>query len=294
MNTGIPVSVSKVEEKFSPWKLLIVISLTFGLYMMITRTVLEKLSLDNLWELQIHPIWWKALIIFAGWQLIDCFIEWFFHRYMLHAPIIGIFSRLFVQHHWIHHKLTNITQVNHPELEGVKEFKNNYPIDDEKKYRASYFPFYTYTGFVVFSLGIIVLNQWLLPTWPVLVFAVVSIGWSLVMYEILHWIHHLPKVWDWLCARKSIGTFCHRIYVFHELHHEWSTRYGANQNISGFLCGLPLADWLFGTLKIPKTQLFTGSIVIPEDIQVPIPRFKWIRQLDAYAARKVAAFRPVL
>ncbi len=280
-----PSTTVKVEEKFSPWKFLIVIVTTFGIVEGIIKIVLHWLGFDWLWEVQLTPALGKAITIFLGQQVVNNFVEWFFHRYMLHSPLVPGFSRLFVQHHVVHHMLTLVRPVE-------EKWRNNYPIDHERKYRASYFPFYTYAAFSVAALGSICCVQALLPTWPVLFYAIASIGWSLMAYEFIHAAEHLPAgFWHWVFKLWFVGDFMQRLYGFHEFHHEWTSRFKVNMNISGFVCGIPLADWVFGTLRFPKKSFAQGTTVDWTDVDVPLPRFWWIRRLDKIADEKVLLFK---
>ena len=286
MNADIPAVGLKVEQKFFLPNFLIIVFMTYGLIWVSVRGALQALSLDGIWQAQIEPSSEKCVWIFFIQQVFNGIVEWFFHRYTLHAPLLPFLSSLFVKHHKVHHMLTLVRVVD-------DKWKNNYAIDHPRKYRASYFPFYTYGVFVTVFFGAIVLAQVMLPTWPVLMVSVFSIGWSLVMYETIHMMDHWPS-WFWhpIFRLKVVGGPAQRLYAFHEFHHELSSRFKANMNISGFVCGIPIADWIFGTLRFPKKSFIDGSTVDWSDITPPTPRFAWIRHLDELADRAAAEFHP--
>lgn len=291
MNTNTPVH----EEKFSPLRFLVINAVTLMVIVEMMKVILQWMSLDTLWQVQTHSAWWKVVVVFVVGQAANCFAEWFFHRYMLHSPLVPGFSRLFVQHHRIHHMLTNVQPVpvaKTVKVTRAKQWKNNYPIREERQYEASYFPDYSFAAFAGFALVVIIPIQALASTWPVLLVSVVSILWSLVMYEFIHAVDHLPMAfWEWIFKQKFIGGLGQRMYAFHLTHHEYASRFKWNQNISGFLLGIPLADWVFGTLKLPKEPFLHGTLVRRVDTWPPRPRFKWIHRLDEVAGRKVTQFR---
>ncbi len=282
MNTST-VSPRKVEEKFSPLKFAVIITLSVTGVIFLSRWCLLKTA-PYIWTVQIKSVWWKYLLIFFVSQFRNCHAEWFFHRYVLHAPLVPFLRLLFVKHHWIHHiSHTNVIPL-------PKGWKNEYPIINEAQYEASYFPWWTYFGFFGFASGIIAFAQFILPTFPIVLVEIFSIAWSLVVYEILHMIWHFPEEW-WKSAINRFGKVAEVVYSFHLYHHAHikGSPFKANEAISGFVCGLPLADLMFGTWKRCKV-LWNGEKVDVPDLEVPVPHFWFIRKLDELAEQALERY----
>ncbi len=268
------------EEKFSPWRFLLVITAIFSAVLILMRLVLS----DSLWGVQVHASVARYAIVFLTSQLINCFAEWFFHRYMLHAPLIPGFNRFFKQHHDIHHRLTSVQAVP---KDAPVSWKNRYPIIEPRQYEASYFPWYSYLGFLAVLAPFAILGQLAFPGWPILLVAVISVGWSLCMYELIHAVEHL-KMSFWESVFKVTGTIGEKIYAFHVVHH---AHIKCNEAVSGFLCGIPVADIFFGTLKVPKILFRDGARVVPPDLVIPRPWFPLLRFFDRKAEESIRAYR---
>ena len=82
------------------------------------------------------------------------------------------------------------------------------------------------------------------------------------------------------------GRFWRPVYSFHLRHH---AVIDCNESVSGFF-GLPVADWVFGTCKIPRTIYADGEEWKPENFVAPRPR-RFIEWLDAHANRVVESRR---
>src|SRR5882757_7814620 len=59
----------------------------------------------DVWSAQFVAPAWKAATAFAVVSLLNCFVEYFFHRYVLHMPAIPWLQR-FYRLHTHHHGLT--------------------------------------------------------------------------------------------------------------------------------------------------------------------------------------------
>lgn len=258
------------ENKFSPTLFIITIVLTFGAVIgLMSVTVPERI-----WHVQWESSPWRHLVVFLIGQFFGSFIEWGFHRYMLHKYVFPGSYRLFVQHHRRHHgALTPITDRN-------DVWENRYPITEPSQYEASFFPWFSYLGFLVFAAPFAILAQWVWQDYPVLVMTTVSVGWSLTVYEFLHAMEHFPmSFWKKVF---EIFPFARRLYSFHAGHHvlRWMTHH--NMAISGFVCGIPLADIVLGTFRLPQGRLDHGTEVVDEDVD-PHPPNLAVRILDGIA-----------
>lgn len=274
------------EEKFSPWLFIatILVSLA-GLF-----TVLALL----------FPSVWKAQLAASGWSLFLCFtvvhavagtFEFFFHRYILHAPLIPFLSYFYKQH-TLHHALTHIgyhrSKISNEEVPGLVEnehiARNNFPIEEEKQYEASYFPWYS---LIIFSLVItpfLALAQWLMPSAPVFLGGYLAVAFSLSLYELIHAVEHWPQdTWDRLIAHPRYGRIWRKAYAFHLRHH---ADIRCNEGISGIF-GLPLVDFALGTYVDPETLYTHGEKVHADEFNSPQPRFAFIRWLDRRADEAV-------
>jgi len=283
-----------VEEKFSIVKFAPTILGTFALVLVYAYFVMPTSMWNAQWgELASHWYWFdlEVLGIFLASQKFNCFAEYFFHRYVLHAPVIPGLNRLFRQHHDVHHNLTPVTAVPR---DNPTKWMNKFAIVSSWQYPASFFPSYSYLGFVVACSPIIVLLQWLVPSWPIAIVMVGSIGWSLVSYELIHAVEHLDEEKFWngfvfkIARRLGMENAAKKVYSFHVFHH---AHIKCNEAVSGFVCGLPVADWLFGTLKLSADIPVNGKPVTPADLAVPRPRFALIRYFDSFVEPAIAAFR---
>ena len=230
------------------------------------------------WEIQFNAAGWRYGLVFTAFQGCDCFAEWLFHRYVLHAPLIPGFQSLFYKHDRRHHMLTHITILDSGP--GGKTWRSAFAILKQSQFETSYFPWYTMLGFAVTISIVAVPLQLLLPNWPIFGCAIVSVAWSLTVYEIVHMIQHWPAPF-WKTLITLVGRPAEVAFSYHAEHH--AHMHATNENISG-ICGFPVADIVMGTLKIPQSLQFTGEKVILGDEILPVPRFALIRWLDSKAA----------
>src|SRR5580692_10179595 len=103
------VSGSKVEEKFSyP-----LFGLTVGVTLAGFIAALWLLAPAAVWRTQFQagPGRWVAALLAV--TLFNCFVEYFFHRYVLHKPAVPWLSRFYRQH-TKHHNLTRIVRKRTP------------------------------------------------------------------------------------------------------------------------------------------------------------------------------------
>lgn len=240
----------------------------------------------NIWNAQFVAPLWKTSAAFLGVSLLNCFVEYFFHRYVLHMPAIP-WLRRFYRLHTLHHGLTHIAR---KQLRGDNQIlfiENKFPIVEPEQHEASFFPWYTLAVFAILLTPLFALLQWLVPSFPWFMSGFLALASSLTLYEIFHAINHWAiERWLPLIESPRWGWFWRPAYGFHLRHH---AVIDCNESISGFF-GLPLADWTFGTCVIPKTIYAQGEEWEPGKFQSPKPR-ALIRWLDIWADRVVKARR---
>jgi len=233
----------QVEEEFSLPLFICVVAASF----------LGVLAL--VWLCAPHPVWhaqvggpfWKLLAAFLGLSLFNCFMEYFFHRYVLHKPVAPFLS-YFYRQHTHHHSLTRITRRRTPGGREVNFVENFYPIVKHEQKEASFFPWYTFVIFAAILTPLFTVLQWLAPSFPWFLAGFASLASSLILYEIFHAIEHWSfERWGPLIDHPRLGGFWRKVYSFHLRHH---AVVDCNEAISGFFT-LPVADWVFGTCIIP-------------------------------------------
>lgn len=239
-----------------------------------------RLIAPGIWAAQFVAPAWKTIAAFLGLCLLNTFIEYFFHRYVLHQPLIPFLSRLYRQH-TLHHALTRIARKQSRDGRGILFIENKFPIVEPEQHEAAFFPWYSLGVFALLLSPLLALLQFLLPSFPWFVAGFASLAVSLTLYELLHAINHWPfPKWEPLITHPRWAWFWQPVYGFHLRHH---AVIDCNESISGFF-GLPLADWIFGTCVIPQTVYAQGEAWSPEKFRSPNPR-ALIRGLDAWTVR---------
>lgn len=205
----------------------------------------------------------RFVLVFLLGQVVTCFFEWFFHRYVLHAMLIPPLRR-FTNEHRLHHRLTPA---------------RDYPITRHEQYEAQAFPWWSLSVFYLVFTPAVLAVQWLLPTWPVVIAGFTTITWSLCFYEVTHNCQHKPVAW-WLPIFRLpiIGSAIKSHYLSHLMHHK---NIRCNEVISGFLCGIPLCDWLFGTYHRAPSLSPDGICYHPQDLRIgkPLAPVVWLDKL---------------
>ena len=271
----------KVEEKFSPTLFIFTICATlagmYGVLWLIAPGIAQSQWQASGWS-------WAAVILAT--HVVCGAGEYFFHRYVLHAPLVP-FLAYFYKQHTLHHALTRVgyTRGKNGKDENVPcLIENRYPIEEEKQFEASYFPWYTLVGFTALACVVLVPLQWLLPNAPVMVGGFFGIALSVTLYELIHAVEHWPQAtWDRLVAHPRFGGFWRKAYAFHLRHH---ADIRCNEAISGVF-GLPVYDFILGTYVDPETLYTHGQQVPTKEFVSPTPRFKVIRWLDRRADEAV-------
>ncbi len=270
----------KIEPKFSAVLFLITIGLSLA-----ALCGLMALLLPDLWAVQLAASWPALLAVFLSVHVAAGFGEFFFHRYVLHAPLIPWLS-YFYRQHTLHHALTRVgyRKVRPGAEETPCLVENHYPIETEKQYEASYFPWYSLVGFSLGASVILAPVQWLLPSAPIFLSGFLAIAWSLALYELIHAVEHWPQAtWDRLVNHPRFGGFWRKAYAFHLRHH---ADIRCNEAISGVF-GLPVVDVILGTYVDPETLYRHGQTAPATEFVSPRPRFGLIRWLDRRAEQSV-------
>jgi hemolysin III len=238
------------------------------------------------WAREISAPLWKGVVVFVSVNLLNCFVEYFFHRYILHTPAIPFF-RYFYRQHTLHHALTRIGSRVGADHRTSLVIENKFPILEPEQGEASFFPWYSLFIFSLILTPVLGAMAWVLPSFPWLLAGYVSLAGSLCIYEISHAISHLPfSFWEPLMRRRYTGSFWRLLYSFHLRHH---AVIDCNESISGFF-GLPIADWVFGTCVVPETLFENGEHASQGKFTSPRPR-ALIRWLDRLAAHSVSRRR---
>ncbi|MBL9214143.1 MAG: hypothetical protein JNG83_01575 [Opitutaceae bacterium] len=259
------------EEQFS---LPLFVSVVSG-SLAVAMGLVWLLAPPSVWLAQTAGPFWKLLAAFLGLSLFNCFMEFFFHRYVLHKPVVRILS-YFYRQHTHHHSLTRITRRRTPGGLEVNFVENFYPITEKEQQEASFFPWYTFAIFAALLTPLFALLQWLAPSFPWFLAGFASLAASLMLYEIFHAIEHWSfEKWGPLIEHPRWGGFWRKVYSFHLRHH---AVIDCNEAISGFFT-LPVADWAFGTCVIPGILYKHGQTGADKEFLSPHP-VGFIRWLD--------------
>lgn len=279
--TNSPSPHASNPERFSVSLFLVTVILTVA-----GLAAILRFGVPGLWQAE-----WRTSAVafgaaFAAISLLNCFVEFFFHRYVLHRPAIPGLG-YFYRQHTLHHALTRIARKATRDGRHLLFVENKFPIVEPEQGEGSFFPWYTLAVFAGLLTPLFALLHWLVPACPWFLGGFAALAVSLMLYEGLHAINHWPfDRWARLIDHPRWGGFWRPVYSFHLRHH---AVIDCNESVSGFF-GLPLADWLFRTCVIPKTIYADGEAWLPENFAAPRPR-GLIRWLDGLAAKAVSARR---
>lgn len=238
------------------------------------------------WQEQLHSRGWTYVAAFLAFSLFNAFVEFFFHRYVLHKPVVPFLSRFYRQH-TKHHSLTRIGRKQTPAGREVPFIENQFPMIHAEQHEASFFPWYTLIAFSAFIAPLLALLQWVLPSFPWFFGGLAALASSVTLYEVFHAIEHWPfEKWGPLIDSAKVGKFWRMVYSFHLRHH---AVIDCNEAISGFFT-LPVPDWAFGTFILPKTLYTDGEEWAPAQFVSPEP-CRFIRWLDRFTDNQVAQRR---
>lgn len=230
---------------------------------------------ESVWLAQIGAPAAAFVAAFLVIKLFNCFMEFFFHRYVLHKPVIPFLSRFYRQH-TLHHNLTRIARKRTPAGKEIPYVENLYPIVEDHQKEASFFPWFTLAVFGLLVTPLLALLQWLVPSLPWFLAGYAALAASLVLYEVFHAIEHWSfEKWAVLIEHPRWGGFWRKIYSFHLRHH---AVIDCNEAISGFFT-LPVADFVFRTWIFPKSLYVDGGEWEPSEFTSPRP-CRFIRWCD--------------
>jgi hemolysin III len=238
-----------------------------------------------IWNIQLAASFPAFAGTFLAVHFVNAFAEFFFHRYVLHAPLVPLLTYFYKQH-TRHHGLTYVVarKITGAGTGKKLRIENNYPIVEEAQHEASFFPWYAFSLFGIIWTPIFMLAQWFLASAPIFLAGYAALSWSLFLYEVLHSLEHLPlDKWQPLFERRRSGRWWKMFYAFH-LRHHFDIR--SNEAISGFF-GLPVADLVFHTFVKPATLYENGGFAGADELKRPAPRFiGWLDKLAATKPRK--------
>ncbi len=234
-----------------------------------------KLLLPGIWQAQLDSSLLTMIACFFGLHFMFAFVEFFFHRYVLHAKVISFLSHFYVQH-TLHHSHTDV------EIRQSK-YSNEYPIMQNHQLEASFFPWFT---FILFAIAItpVLLVASFLTSLPFLVTGYITMLFSIVLYEYFHLLFHYPlSWWEEKFTHNVTGNLYKRIYAFHLDHH---LNPGCNESVSGFF-GIPIPDLLFGTYVYSGNLYPNEESASSETHKKPAPIWP-IRMLDKLCGDETA------
>ncbi len=279
---SLPAKRVPVIEKFSLGLFLTTVALSLAGI----GGLLWLLAPEAVWQAQLNAAWWQFAVIFLAMKMFNCGIEFFFHRYVLHKPVVPFLSRFYRQH-TLHHSLTRIARRRLPGGRDIPYVENIYPMTEPEQGEAAFFPWYTLAVFSAIVTPLLALGQWLAPTFPWFFAGYAALAASLIIYEVFHAIEHWPlEKWTPLLESKRFGKFWTHVYSFHLRHH---AVIDCNEAISGFFT-FPVFDLLFGTWISPKTLYTDGGEWEASEFRSPRPIF-FIRWCDQFADRIVSRRR---
>jgi len=280
----MPTTNPPAEHEHPPFSVSLFLATTLA--SVATLLAVLKLAFPAVWHAQLASTLGRGLLAFLVVTLVNCFIEYVFHRYVLHKPAVPLLRRFYRQH-TLHHALTRIARKTTKDGRGLMVIENKYPILDEDQHEASFFPWYTLLTFGLILTPLLAALQFCLPSFPWFFAGYAALASSLSIYELVHAIEHWSlERWEPMMMSKRWGWFWRPAYSFHLRHH---AVIDCNESISGFFC-LPLADWVFGTCLMPKSIYADGEEWTAAEFASPRPIWP-IRMLDEAAERAVQKHR---
>ena len=231
------------------------------------------------WDQHLSSGMWAIVFACLICNLVLCFGEYFFHRYLLHIETVR-FLRSLCTSHLAHHKLTSISF-----NEAENTVRSAYPISDVEHDDQATFPPWAlvpfFAGFTPFFAPI----AFSFPQLPILVGGYAAIAIAHFLYEVIHVVHHKPydAWWKRKLNCRTFGRLWRTVYGFHQAHH---ANHKCNLNVAGFF-GIPLADLVFGTYKQPDELLLDGAPATKQAARRLTPQPRWpISWLDGVVFRR--------
>ena len=212
-------------------------------------------------------------------NLVICFGEYFFHRYLLHLEIVRFLGSL-TSSHRTHHKLTPIGF-----NDAKKVVRNAYSISSVAQDDQGTFPPWALIPFFAAFTPFFAPVAFSFPRVPILIGGYAAIAIAYFLYETIHVLHHQPYEAWWKPRLNSriFGGVWRKLYGFHQAHH---ANYFCNMNIAGFF-GVPVADLVLGTYNQPDELLLDGAPGTKDIARRLTPQPGWlIAWLDRVAFKR--------
>lgn len=259
----------------------------FGIFIALQLAVLLtfiRFTFPYTWEQQMSAGFWNILLTCVGFNVVTCFGEYLFHRYLLHMEPVR-FLRTLCSSHLAHHKLTFIGFDDQR-----KTVRSEYPIGDVEHDDQSTFPPWALLPFFAFFSPFFAALAFSFPQFPILIGGFTAVAIAHFLYETIHAAYHQPYETHWKPRIESprFGRVWQLIYGFHQAHH---ANYKCNMNVAGFY-GIPLADILMGTYKQPDAQLHHGAVATKEVARHLTPKpygpIAWLDRVAFNRRRRVS------
>jgi hypothetical protein len=231
------------------------------------------------WDQHLASGIWAIVLTCLVCNLVVCFGEYFFHRYLLHLETVR-FLRTFTTSHRKHHKLTSIGFDDEQ-----KTVRNAYSISSIAQDDQGTFPPWALVGAFAAFTPFFAPIAFSFPGIPILIGGYTSLAIALFLYETIHVAHHQPYETWWKPKMNSriFGKVWRKLYGFHQAHH---ANYFCNMNIGGFL-GVPVADLVFGTYSQLDELLLDGAPGTKDIARKLTPQPSWlIAWLDRVAFKR--------
>ncbi len=163
------------------------------------------------------------IVAFIGWFVYGSFFEWIFHRELFHSP------------KWLRATFHAHAEVHHVVYGGDESY--DLPSKEDSHRERVSMDWFAGPLFVIVHLPAMFLIQYLtgVPNW---VGGCLAIGTYYTLYEVLHYMMHVPK--DRWIERTRMFKF---LNDHHRIHHR-----APHQNLNVLI---PLADLVLGTLRLP-------------------------------------------
>jgi hemolysin III len=255
------MEISANIEKFSFVKFMVI-----NVCITATFTGIGALIFPSTFRPQLNQSLLTMFGLFILVHFVNAFVEYFVHRYVLHAKLP--YFQYFYQRHTTHHSHTSVRS------DGVNIY-DTYPIVHEEQHEASFMSWYTLGIFSLLYTPFFIVCAFAVPSVPMFIPGYLALLWSMVLYESLHYAFHIPlTAWKTAMAIPLIGTYIKGLYEFHYAHHACAQN---NISVSGFFT-FPIADLLFGT--------YTASLISnPRSVATPTRASRVIRFLDSVFRR---------
>jgi hypothetical protein len=243
--------------------------LLFAVYIALQLAALLALVrylFPSIWRQHVSSGVWAIVLTCLVCNLLLCFGEYFFHRYLLHIETVR-FLRALCASHLAHHKLTAIG------FDAENTVRSTYPITNLDLDEHATFPPWALIPFFASFTPFFAPIAFSFPRLPILIGGYTAVAIAHFLYEAIHVVHHQPYEawWERKLNGRLLGFAWRRMYGFHQAHH---VNYRCNLNVAGFF-GIPLADLVFGTYMQPDALFIHGATGTKEHARRLTPQPRW-------------------